>query len=137
MCPENRGLQASQRASQETWTFIVWVLSAGFIHAHATRGRRGRRASSIAFVGRGAVSFTFAVVNVFFKGSHAYSGLDERVQRSPPDRRSALSQRDLMKKARFWRPASVPTAFLVLMSRESGWRTPDGAARHRASSPSV
>ncbi|HLP22752.1 MAG TPA: c-type cytochrome biogenesis protein CcsB [Microbacteriaceae bacterium] len=61
--------------TKEVWTFIIWTLFAGYIHARATRGWRGTRASWLAIVGFSAVIFNFTVVNLFFKGLHAYSGL--------------------------------------------------------------
>lgn len=61
--------------TKEVWTFIIWVLYAGYIHARATRGWRGSRSSWLSIVGFAAVLFNFGVVNVFFKGLHAYSGL--------------------------------------------------------------
>ncbi|MFZ4893795.1 c-type cytochrome biogenesis protein CcsB [Plantibacter sp. Mn2098] len=61
--------------TKEVWTFIIWVIYAGYIHARATRGWRGSRAATLAIVGFTAVMFNFTVVNVFFKGLHAYSGL--------------------------------------------------------------
>jgi cytochrome c-type biogenesis protein CcsB len=61
--------------TKEVWTFIIWVLYAGYIHARATRGWRGARSSWLSIVGFAAVMFNFSVVNVFFKGLHAYSGL--------------------------------------------------------------
>ncbi|MCE7481869.1 MULTISPECIES: c-type cytochrome biogenesis protein CcsB [Microbacterium] len=60
---------------KETWTFIIWVLYAGYIHARATRGWRGSRSAWLAIIGFTAVIFNFTIVNVFFKGLHAYSGL--------------------------------------------------------------
>ncbi|MEV8251723.1 c-type cytochrome biogenesis protein CcsB [Microbacterium sp. NPDC076768] len=60
---------------KETWTFVIWVLYAGYIHARATRGWRGNRSAWLAIVGFSAVLFNFTIVNVFFKGLHAYSGL--------------------------------------------------------------
>lgn len=60
---------------KETWTFIIWVLFAGYIHARATRGWRGSRSAWLAIIGFTAVIFNFTIVNVFFKGLHAYSGL--------------------------------------------------------------
>ncbi|MDQ0644464.1 c-type cytochrome biogenesis protein CcsB [Microbacterium murale] len=60
---------------KETWTFIIWVLFAGYIHARATRGWRGSRSAWLAIIGFSAVIFNFTIVNVFFKGLHAYSGL--------------------------------------------------------------
>ena len=61
---------------KETWTFVVWVLYAGYIHARATRGWRGARSAWLSIVGFTAVIFNFTIVNVFFKGLHAYSGLN-------------------------------------------------------------
>ncbi len=60
---------------KETWTFIIWVLYAGYIHARATRGWRGNPSAWLSIVGLAAVIFNFTIVNVFFKGLHAYSGL--------------------------------------------------------------
>jgi len=61
--------------TKEVWTFVVWVLFAGYIHARATRGWRGTRSAWLAIIGFSAVLFNFTIVNVFFKGLHAYSGL--------------------------------------------------------------
>jgi cytochrome c-type biogenesis protein CcsB len=61
--------------TKEVWTFIVWVLFAGYIHARATRGWRGSRSAWLSIVGFGALVFNFTIVNLFFKGLHAYSGL--------------------------------------------------------------
>ncbi|MFD5224572.1 c-type cytochrome biogenesis protein CcsB [Microbacterium sp. NPDC058342] len=60
---------------KETWTFIIWVLYAGYIHARATRGWRGTPSAWLSITGFAAVIFNFTIVNVFFKGLHAYSGL--------------------------------------------------------------
>ena len=61
--------------TKEVWTFIVWVLYAGYIHARATRGWRGTRSAWLGLIGFAAVLFNFGVVNVFFTGLHSYSGL--------------------------------------------------------------
>lgn len=61
--------------TKEVWTFVIWVLYAGYIHARATRGWRGTRSAWLAIVGFAAVMFNFTIVNMFFKGLHAYSGL--------------------------------------------------------------
>ena len=61
--------------TKEVWTFIIWTIFAGYIHARATRGWRGSRSATLAIVGFGAVVFNFTIVNLFFKGLHAYSGL--------------------------------------------------------------
>ncbi|MFT4285280.1 MAG: c-type cytochrome biogenesis protein CcsB, partial [Protaetiibacter sp.] len=62
--------------TKEVWTFIIWVVYAGYIHARATRGWRGNPSAWLAIVGFSAVLFNFTVVNLFFKGLHAYSGLE-------------------------------------------------------------
>ncbi len=61
--------------TKEVWTFIIWVIFAGYIHARATRGWRGSRSASLAIIGFAAVIFNFTIVNLFFKGLHAYSGI--------------------------------------------------------------
>ena len=61
--------------TKEVWTFIIWTIFAGYIHARATRGWRGSRSAWLAVVGFSAVMFNFTIVNLFFKGLHTYSGL--------------------------------------------------------------
>ena len=61
--------------TKEVWTFIIWTLFAGYIHARATRGWRGERSAWLAIVGFSAVIFNYTIVNLFFKGLHSYSGL--------------------------------------------------------------
>ena len=61
--------------TKEVWTFVIWVLYAGYIHARATRGWRGTRSAWLSIIGFLAVLFNFTIVNMFFKGLHSYSGL--------------------------------------------------------------
>ncbi len=61
--------------TKEVWTFIVWVIFAGYIHARATRGWRGSRSATLAIIGFSAVLFNFTIVNLYFHGLHSYSGL--------------------------------------------------------------
>ncbi|HEU4806972.1 MAG TPA: c-type cytochrome biogenesis protein CcsB [Homoserinimonas sp.] len=61
--------------TKEVWTFIIWVIYAGYIHARATRGWRGARSAWLAIIGFSAVMFNYTVVNLFFEGLHSYSGL--------------------------------------------------------------
>lgn len=61
--------------TKEVWTFIIWVIYAGYLHANATRGWTGKRAVWLGLVGFAAVVFNFTFVNMFFKGLHVYSGL--------------------------------------------------------------
>jgi cytochrome c-type biogenesis protein CcsB len=61
--------------TKEVWTFIIWTIYAGYLHANATRGWSGKRSAWLAIVGFVAILFNFTVVNLFFKGLHVYSGL--------------------------------------------------------------
>jgi cytochrome c-type biogenesis protein CcsB len=61
--------------TKEVWTFIVWVIFAGYIHARATRGWRGSRSAILSIIGFAAVVFNFTIVNIYFHGLHSYSGL--------------------------------------------------------------
>jgi cytochrome c-type biogenesis protein CcsB len=61
--------------TKEVWTFIIWTLYAGYLHAMATRGWSGKRAAWLGLVAFFAVIFNFTIVNMFFKGLHVYSGL--------------------------------------------------------------
>ena len=61
--------------TKEVWTFIIWVLYAGYLHAMATRGWSGKRAAWLGLIAFFSVIFNFTIVNLFFKGLHVYSGL--------------------------------------------------------------
>ena len=61
--------------TKEVWTFIIWTIYAGYLHANATRGWTDKRAVWLGLVGFAAVVFNFTIVNMFFKGLHVYSGL--------------------------------------------------------------
>ena len=60
---------------KEVWSFVVWVVYAGYLHARATRGWDGRRAAYLALAGYACVLFNFGVVNVFLVGWHSYAGI--------------------------------------------------------------
>ncbi len=60
---------------KEVWSFVIWVVYAGYLHARSTRGWDGRRAAWFAIAGYGCVLFNFLVVNIFFVGFHSYSGV--------------------------------------------------------------
>ncbi|GII98260.1 cytochrome c-type biogenesis protein CcsB [Sediminihabitans luteus] len=60
---------------KETWSFIVWVVYAAYLHARTTRGWSGRRAAYFVLVGYACVLFNFTGVNLLFDGKHSYSGL--------------------------------------------------------------
>lgn len=60
---------------KEVWSFITWVLFAGYLHARATVGWRGRRAAILAAAGFVALVFNVAVVNLVVSGLHSYAGV--------------------------------------------------------------
>jgi cytochrome c-type biogenesis protein CcsB len=60
---------------KETWSFITWVIFAGYLHARATSGWRGRRAAVIALVGFGSLLITYYAVNLWIVGLHSYAGV--------------------------------------------------------------
>jgi cytochrome c-type biogenesis protein CcsB len=59
----------------ETWAFITWVVYAGYLHARATAGWRGRRSAYIMLIGFGCLLFNTIVVSLLIKGLHSYAGL--------------------------------------------------------------
>ncbi|MFW0772236.1 c-type cytochrome biogenesis protein CcsB [Paenarthrobacter nitroguajacolicus] len=61
--------------TKEVWTFVIWVVYAGYLHARATRGWTGTRAAWLSITGYLCVVFNFTIVNQFFNGLHSYSGL--------------------------------------------------------------
>jgi len=60
---------------KETWSFITWVVYAGFLHARATAGWRGRRAAYIQLVGFGCLMFNLIGINLWVTGLHSYAGM--------------------------------------------------------------
>jgi cytochrome c-type biogenesis protein CcsB len=60
---------------KEVWAFITWVVYAGYLHARATAGWKGRNAAVLALVGLATLWFNFIGVNYFSSSSqHAYAG---------------------------------------------------------------
>jgi cytochrome c-type biogenesis protein CcsB len=60
---------------KETWSFIIWLVYAAYLHARATAGWRGRRAAFIQLFGFGCVLFNLVGVNLWISGLHSYAGL--------------------------------------------------------------
>jgi cytochrome c-type biogenesis protein CcsB len=60
---------------KETWAFITWVIYAGYLHARATAGWRGRRAALVASAGFVSLWITYYVVNLWIVGLHSYAGV--------------------------------------------------------------
>jgi cytochrome c-type biogenesis protein CcsB len=60
---------------KETWSFIVWVIYAAYLHARATHGWKGRAAAWIALAAFLCVMFNYFGVNTLLTGHHSYAGL--------------------------------------------------------------
>jgi len=58
---------------KETWSFITWVLYAGYLHARATAGWKGRKAAWVAVAAAIALVVDYYVVNIFVVGLHSYA----------------------------------------------------------------
>ena len=61
---------------KETWAFITWVVYAGYLHARATAGWRGRRAAYIQLAGFASLIFNLVGVNIWITGLHSYAGIN-------------------------------------------------------------
>jgi cytochrome c-type biogenesis protein CcsB len=59
---------------KETWSFITWVIFAGYLHARATAGWKGVRAAVVALVGFVSLLITYYAVNLWIGQLHSYSG---------------------------------------------------------------
>ncbi|WP_435854555.1 c-type cytochrome biogenesis protein CcsB [Streptomyces longwoodensis] len=60
---------------KETWSFITWVAYAGYLHARATAGWKGRKAAYLALIAFGCWLFNYYGVNIFVSGKHSYAGV--------------------------------------------------------------
>jgi len=58
---------------KEVWAFITFVVYAGYLHARATAGWRGKGAAVLALVGFATFLFNFVGVNLFVGGLHSYA----------------------------------------------------------------
>jgi len=58
---------------KETWSFITWVGYACYLHARATAGWRGRKATIIALIAFGCLLFNFFGINYLVSGLHSYA----------------------------------------------------------------
>ncbi|MDO9585650.1 MAG: c-type cytochrome biogenesis protein CcsB, partial [Syntrophales bacterium] len=59
---------------KETWSLIVWLIYAAYLHARITRGWRGTRAAALSIVGFLATIFCYLGVNLVLSGLHSYGG---------------------------------------------------------------
>ena len=59
---------------KEVWAFITWVVYAGYLHARATAGWKGRNAAVLALIGVATLWFNFIGINYFSSTSqHSYA----------------------------------------------------------------
>ncbi|GGR60635.1 cytochrome c-type biogenesis protein CcsB [Nocardioides luteus] len=59
---------------KEVWAFITWVVYAGYLHARATAGWKGKKAAIVALVGLATLWFNFIGINYFSSTSqHSYA----------------------------------------------------------------
>jgi cytochrome c-type biogenesis protein CcsB len=57
---------------KETWSLIVWLIYAAYLHARLTRGWRGKRAAALSIIGFMATIFCYLGVNLVLSGLHSY-----------------------------------------------------------------
>jgi ABC-type transport system involved in cytochrome c biogenesis permease subunit len=59
---------------KEVWAFITWVVYAGYLHARATAGWKGKKAAIVALIGLATLWFNFIGINYFSSTSqHSYA----------------------------------------------------------------
>ncbi|MEW6721313.1 MAG: c-type cytochrome biogenesis protein CcsB [Thermodesulfobacteriota bacterium] len=59
---------------KETWSLIVWLVYAVYLHARITRGWHGKRTAILSIVGFLATLFCYLGVNLVLSGLHSYGG---------------------------------------------------------------
>ncbi|MFX0538422.1 c-type cytochrome biogenesis protein CcsB [Ornithinimicrobium sp. Y1847] len=60
---------------KETWSFVIWVVYAAYLHARATSGWTTRKATWVAIAGIVCIIINYTVVNLLMTGLHSYSGV--------------------------------------------------------------
>jgi cytochrome c-type biogenesis protein CcsB len=60
---------------KETWSLIVWLIYAAYLHARITKGWRGKRAALLSIVGFSATLFCYLGVNLILSGLHSYGSV--------------------------------------------------------------
>jgi cytochrome c-type biogenesis protein CcsB len=60
---------------KETWSFISWVIYAGYLHARATPSVKKNVATWIAVVGWGTMMINLFAINLVVTGMHSYAGV--------------------------------------------------------------
>ncbi len=59
---------------KETWSLIVWLIYAAYLHARITKGWKGTKAAYLSIVGFMATLFCYLGVNLILSGLHSYGG---------------------------------------------------------------
>jgi len=57
---------------KETWSLIVWLIYATYLHARVVRGWRGKKTALLSIVGFMATLFCYLGVNLLLSGLHSY-----------------------------------------------------------------
>jgi cytochrome c-type biogenesis protein CcsB len=60
---------------KETWSLIVWLIYAAYLHARITKGWKGKKAALLSIVGFSATIFCYLGVNLVLSGLHSYGGM--------------------------------------------------------------
>lgn len=60
---------------KEVWALITWLAYAAYLHARATAGWSGVRASVVSLIGFATLLFSYFAVNIVFNGLHSYGGV--------------------------------------------------------------
>jgi len=68
---------------KEVWAFITWVVYAGYLHARATAGWKGRNAALLALLGLATLWFNFIGINYFSSSSQHSYALEQTTITSP------------------------------------------------------
>src|SRR5699024_10180691 len=90
--------------AKEVWTFVVWVVYAGDLHARAARGWSGTRSAWLDIVGFFALVVNYTVVDMHLPSLHFYAGccLLSSSSSSSSRRRSSRSRLSSSSARRFW-----------------------------------
>ncbi len=60
---------------KETWAFVSWVVYAAYLHARATAGWRGPKATWIVMLGWTTMMINLFAINLVTTGLHSYAGV--------------------------------------------------------------
>ena len=58
---------------KETWSLIVWLIYAAYLHARTARGWKGKRSAMLSIFGFIATLFCYLGVNLLLSGLHSYA----------------------------------------------------------------